>query len=169
MSISSTKQTNNRPPLSGNLSGDRETSAWNPTDLNLMLLQAASYSCTAPRLLPLDASGVEFTPVDWVAQVVVECCLPAMVCSALGKVYHVINPQPIATRFIIYHFLGYCTESWNALLYEIRCISSFSLLSVNYISILNHCNSFYYDIRFLFIFVFYILSINDAHNYHVFL
>ena len=45
-------------------------------------------------------------------------------------------------------------KSWNSLPYDIRCITSLSLLNVICMSILKYCNSFYFVISFLFIFVF---------------
>ena len=43
-------------------------------------------------------------------------------------------------------------------------------LNVNCGSILNNCNSFYFVIHFLYIFVFiYLLISNDAYNHHEFL
>ena len=61
-------------------------------------------------------------------------------------------------------------KSWNSLPYDIRCITSLSLFYVNcsHMSILNHCNSFYFIIRFRFICICFLLY-NDTYNHHVFL
>ena len=78
----------------GNLSGDRERARWNPQDFTLLMLQGCLMTGTAPRV----DWNVEMTPVDFVSSLVVK--LTQQMTLGLGKIFHVINTQPIKSQYV---------------------------------------------------------------------
>lgn len=76
----------------GNLSGDSRKAFWNPQDFTLLVLQA----CAKTGLAPDVDWDMEFTPVDFVANIVVK--LTQNPDLALGKTLHVVNDKPIKAR-----------------------------------------------------------------------
>ncbi|BFZ14993.1 hypothetical protein BsWGS_18032 [Bradybaena similaris] len=76
----------------GNLSGDSKKAYWNPQDFTLLVLQA----CAKTGLAPNVDWNMEFTPVDFVANVVVT--LTQNPNSVLGKILHIVNDKPITAR-----------------------------------------------------------------------
>lgn len=76
----------------GNLAGDSKKAYWNPQDFTLLVLQA----CAKTGLAPNVDWNMEFTPVDFVANVVVT--LTQNPNSVLGKILHIVNDKPIKAR-----------------------------------------------------------------------
>ena len=78
----------------GNLSGDSVGAYWNAQDFTLLMLQGCLHTATAPTL----QWDVEFTPVDFVSNLVVK--LTQQMTLGLGKIFHVINTEPIKSQYV---------------------------------------------------------------------
>ncbi|XP_070554169.1 uncharacterized protein [Ptychodera flava] len=78
----------------GNLSGDSGHAAWNPMDSNLLLIRGCVQTMSAPDV----GWEIEMTPVDFVSGVIVK--LTQNIMLAMGKVFHMVNPRPIASRWL---------------------------------------------------------------------
>ena len=76
----------------GNLSGDRKEGQWNRQDFNLLMLQGCLHTQTAPTM----KWDVEFTPVDFVSQLVIT--LTKQMSLGLGKIFNVVNTKPIKSQ-----------------------------------------------------------------------
>ncbi len=78
--------------FSGNLSGDCKEAYWNPSDFTLLILQGCLQAKAAPQL----DWDMEFTPVDFVSDVIVT--LTQRMALGLGKIYHLTNPSPVKSK-----------------------------------------------------------------------
>ncbi|KAL9971921.1 hypothetical protein ACROYT_G018144 [Oculina patagonica] len=78
----------------GNLSGDRERVQWNPIDFILLMIKGITTTLSAPSI----DWQVEMTPVDFVSEMIVKMTQEMSV--ALGKVFHIINPQPLNAKWL---------------------------------------------------------------------
>ncbi|XP_052077190.1 uncharacterized protein LOC127715191 [Mytilus californianus] len=78
----------------GNMSGDRKQAFWNPQDFTLLVLQACSKYGFAPDV----DWDMEMTPVDFAAEFIVRCTYNLS--TILGKTYHIINDQPLHSRWV---------------------------------------------------------------------
>ncbi|KAJ7376858.1 hypothetical protein OS493_032006 [Desmophyllum pertusum] len=78
----------------GNLAGDREHVRWNPIDFILLMIKGITATLSAPDI----DWQVEMTPVDFVSEMIVKMTQEMSV--ALGKVFHIINPQPLNAKWL---------------------------------------------------------------------
>ncbi|XP_052077177.1 polyketide synthase HetM-like [Mytilus californianus] len=78
----------------GNMSGDREQGIWNDQNDTFLVLQV----CAKYQIAPDVDWKMEMTPVDLVADFIVRCTYNLS--TTLGKTYHIINDQPLHSRFV---------------------------------------------------------------------
>ena len=79
------------------------TSAWNPQDFTLLVIQGCLFSGFAPDV---DWS-VELTPVDFVARFIVS--LTQKMALALGKTFNVVNTNTASSK--------YASQKFNVLMF----------------------------------------------------
>ena len=86
--------------------------------------------------------------------------------NSYSRKFHIMKLMQRSTSLVFSAsvFSVISPKRWKLLPYDIRCVISLSLFKrklytvCTYISILSHFNTFYFIIRFLFIFVFYYLT-----------
>ncbi|RDD46798.1 Linear gramicidin synthase subunit D [Trichoplax sp. H2] len=78
----------------GNLSGDRDTGAWNPSDFIFLMLKA----CVGARCAPNIDWQLEMTPVDFASEAIVRCTQNLTNC--VGRIYHITNRNTVSFRLV---------------------------------------------------------------------
>ncbi|PSN49701.1 hypothetical protein C0J52_05337 [Blattella germanica] len=82
----------------GNVGGSSEEASWNPEDFILHMLNGCLYTQSAPKI----NWQIEFTPVDFVSQLIVK--ISQKTSHSIGKIFHIINRNRLA-----------CNQLWKLL------------------------------------------------------
>ncbi|KAK2165584.1 hypothetical protein LSH36_48g05032 [Paralvinella palmiformis] len=90
----------------GNLSGETNKAFWNPQDFNLLMIKG----CASLKSAPDVDWNIEMTPVNFVSNFIVS--LVRKMSLALGKIFHIINPNTIKASWLFEWMLahGYPVE-----------------------------------------------------------